>query len=77
MQRGALLSILSGFALCLAHAQKAPTAKPFERFDDCTLAPDEWTDGDSFRVRLPDGRLELLPVLLWDDRQTAAAVAQF
>ncbi len=20
--------------------------------------PDEWTDGDSFRVRLPDGRLE-------------------
>jgi hypothetical protein len=20
--------------------------------------PDEWTDGDSFRVRLPDGRLQ-------------------
>ncbi len=34
-------------------AQKALPAKPFERFDGCMLAPDEWTDGDSFRVRLP------------------------
>ena len=41
-----------------ATAQKLPSAKPFERFDDCVLEPDEWTDGDSFRVRLPDGRLE-------------------
>ncbi len=41
-----------------ALAQKAPSAKPFERFDGCVLEPDEWTDGDSFRVRLPDGRLE-------------------
>jgi len=24
------------------------------------LAPDEWTDGDSFRVRLLDGRLETI-----------------
>jgi endonuclease YncB( thermonuclease family) len=39
-----------------AIAQRA--AKPFERFDHCVLEPDEWTDGDSFRVRLPDGRLE-------------------
>jgi hypothetical protein len=41
-----------------ASAQKASSAKPFERFDGCMLEPDEWTDGDSFRVRLPDGRLE-------------------
>jgi hypothetical protein len=41
-----------------ASAQKPPSAKPFERLDGCVLAPDEWTDGDSFRVRLPDGRLE-------------------
>jgi hypothetical protein len=41
-----------------ASVQKAPSGKPFERFDGCVLAPDEWTDGDSFRVRLPDGRLE-------------------
>lgn len=39
-------------------AAKAPPAKPFERFEGCRLEPDEWTDGDSFRVRLPDGRLE-------------------
>jgi endonuclease YncB( thermonuclease family) len=37
-----------------AIAQKAPPSKPFERFDGCVLEPDEWTDGDSFRVRLPD-----------------------
>ncbi|MEY2564918.1 MAG: hypothetical protein QOH88_3111 [Verrucomicrobiota bacterium] len=39
-------------------AQTAPQAKPFERFDGFVLEADEWTDGDSFRVRLPDGRLE-------------------
>ena len=39
-------------------AQIAPPSKPFERFDGCVLEPDEWTDGDSFRVRLPDSRLE-------------------
>jgi endonuclease YncB( thermonuclease family) len=42
----------------LAWAKAPAAAKPFERFDRCTLEPDEWTDGDSFRVRLPDGRLE-------------------
>ena len=41
-----------------AIAQKAPPAKPFERFDGCVLKPDEWTDGDSFRVQLADGRFE-------------------
>jgi hypothetical protein len=41
-----------------AIAQKAPPSKPFERFDGCVLEPDEWTDGDSFRVQLPDSRLE-------------------
>lgn len=42
----------------LALADKAPSAKPFKRVNGCRLEPDEWTDGDSFRVRLPDGRLE-------------------
>ena len=41
-----------------ASGQKAPSAKPFERLDGCVLEPDEWTEGDSFRVRLPGGRLE-------------------
>jgi endonuclease YncB( thermonuclease family) len=50
--------LLICFANASAFAQKAPPAKPFERFDGCVMEPDEWTDGDSFRVRLQDGRLE-------------------
>lgn len=46
------------FAVSSASAQRAPAAKPFERFDGCKIEADEWTDGDSFRVRLADGRLE-------------------
>jgi endonuclease YncB( thermonuclease family) len=49
-----VLVCLSGAAI----AQEAPPSKPFERFDGCVLKPDEWTDGDSFRVQLPDGRLK-------------------
>ena len=40
-----------------AIAQKAPPSKRFERIDGCVVEPDEWTDGDSFRVRLPNNRL--------------------
>ena len=53
-----------GFVLVLvalhasASALKAPPSNPFDRIDRCVLEPDEWTDGDSFRVRLPDGRLQ-------------------
>jgi endonuclease YncB( thermonuclease family) len=52
------LALFLLIAVVGASAQKAPSAKPFERFDGCVLASDEWTDGDSFRVRLRDGRLE-------------------
>ena len=46
--------------LCLvmasaAWAQIPPPAKPFERFDGCMLVQNPANDGDSFRVRLPDG----------------------
>ena len=62
MMRATLVSIRFVLLLLVgvvgASAQTAPSAKPFERFDGCMLAPDEWTDGDSFRVRLLDGRLE-------------------
>jgi endonuclease YncB( thermonuclease family) len=37
--------------------QRAPSARPFERLNGCRVEPDKFTDGDSFRVRLPDGRL--------------------
>jgi endonuclease YncB( thermonuclease family) len=53
-----------------APAQKAPSAKPFERFDGCVLTPDEWTDGDSFRVRLPDGRLETFRLYFVDTTES-------
>ena len=54
-------------------AQKAPSAKPFERFDDCRLEPDKWTDGDSFRVRLPDGRLETFRLYFVDTTESRSA----
>ncbi len=53
-----------------ASAQKPPSAKPFERFDGCLLAPDEWTDGDSFRVRLLDGRLETFRLYFVDTTES-------
>ena len=52
------LAVLLLVATVEASAQKEPSAKPFERFDGCVITPDEWTDGNSFRVRLPHGRLE-------------------
>src|SRR3712207_6282232 len=51
-------------------AQKAPSAKPFERVEGCRLEPDEWTDGDSFRVRLPDGRLETFRLYFIDTTES-------
>jgi len=59
--------------ICLsaaAIAQKAPPSKPFERFDGCVLEPDEWTDGDSFRVRLPDSRLETFRLYFVDTTES-------
>src|SRR5436309_1700260 len=54
----------------LAIAQNAPPSKPFERFDGCVLEPDEWTDGDSFRVRLPDNRLETFRLYFVDTTES-------
>jgi endonuclease YncB( thermonuclease family) len=59
--------------VCLSEAaiaQKPPPAKPFERFDGCVLKPDEWTDGDSFRVQLPDGRLETFRLYFVDTTES-------
>ena len=53
-----------------AIAQKAPPSKPFERFDGCVFGPDEWTDGDSFRVRLPDSRLETFRLYFVDTTES-------
>jgi endonuclease YncB( thermonuclease family) len=56
-----------------AIAQKAPPAKPFERFDGCVLIPDQWTDGDSFRVQLPDGRLETFRLYFVDTTESRSS----
>jgi endonuclease YncB( thermonuclease family) len=65
--RFAVLLLLSVVAVS---AQKAPAAKPFERFDGCVLTPDKWTDGDSFRVRLPDGRSETFRLYFVDTTES-------
>ena len=54
----------------LTLAGSAPHAMPFERFEHCVLEPDEWTDGDSFRVRLADGRLETFRLYFVDTTES-------
>ena len=54
----------------LALAQHAPPAQPFQRFEGCVVEPDEWTDGDSFRVRLPDRRLETFRLYFVDTTES-------
>jgi hypothetical protein len=64
------LTLLLLVAVGEASAQNAPPSKPFERFNGCVLEPDEWTDGDSFRVRLPDGRLETFRLYFVDTTES-------
>ena len=47
-------------------AQKAPPAKPFERYDGCTFITHEWNDGDSFHVGMPDGTEQILRLYFVD-----------
>jgi hypothetical protein len=61
-----LLACLSAAAI----AREAPPSRPFERFDGCVLEPDEWTDGDSFRVRLPDSRLKTFRLYFVDTTES-------
>lgn len=62
---------LVAWCLHTAPGQLAPrAAQSFERLDGCVLEPDEWTDGDSFRVRLPDGRLETFRLYFVDTTES-------
>jgi endonuclease YncB( thermonuclease family) len=45
---------LIGLPPLLALAQTAPPAQPFQRLDGCAYKPQQWDDGDSFHVILPD-----------------------
>jgi len=62
----ALITFATGTAL----AKTPREAKRFERFDRCVLEPDKWTDGDSFRVRLADGRLEMFRLYFVDTTES-------
>jgi endonuclease YncB( thermonuclease family) len=63
-------SALLLFAIPLIAIAGPPAAKPFEEIRGCALEPDEWTDGDSFRVRLPDGRLETFRLYFVDTTES-------
>jgi endonuclease YncB( thermonuclease family) len=70
LRAGVLLLLLALPIHSAVLAQSAPAAKPFESIRGCTLEPDQWTDGDSFRVRLPDGRLETLRLYFVDTTES-------
>ncbi len=61
---------LIALAIGTVWATIPPAAKPFQRFDGCRVEPDEWTDGDSFRVRLPDGRLKTFRLYFVDTTES-------
>lgn len=70
-----LCTVLAAIAAAEVRGQTRP-AKPFERFDGCVVEADEWTDGDSFRVRLPDGRLETFRLYFVDTTESRARGAR-
>ena len=48
-----------------------PNTGGYETFQSCTLAPDRGNDGDSFRVKLPDGRTEIIRLYFVDTPESA------
>lgn len=57
-------------------AQRHPGKKPertetYERYDGCVLVKDRLNDGDSFRLRLPDGREETFRLYFVDTPESA------
>ncbi len=65
MKRLTALLFLS--LLCGASAQE------LQKFDGCRLVEAEWADGDSFPVKLPDGKEIVLRLYYVDCNETAAA----
>lgn len=43
----------------------------YETYTGCTLEPDRGNDGDSFRVKLPDGRAEIIRLYFVDTPESA------
>jgi endonuclease YncB( thermonuclease family) len=70
-----LLALALLVSLEVGAATKAPPAKEWERFDGCILIPDRWNDGDSFHVRLPDGREKIFRLYFVDAPESDARLA--
>lgn len=67
-----LPSLLLLLALPLAAwAQKAPSAKPFQKVENCTWKDDRWNDGDSFHVVTGDEGREIVARLYFVDTPEA------
>jgi endonuclease YncB( thermonuclease family) len=58
-------SVLLLLAL-LCSGSAAPQAREFTRYDGCTYIPQKWNDGDSFHVRMPDGKQQVLRLYFVD-----------
>lgn len=76
-QRNGLSSPTPGQPRPTAPAPAAPGETPspetsgYEVFRNCTLAEDRTNDGDSFRIRLPDGRREIFRLYYVDTPESA------
>ena len=53
--------------------KKAPKSKPFESVRGCVLVPDRSNDADSFKIRLPDGREEIVRLYFVDAPESETA----
>jgi endonuclease YncB( thermonuclease family) len=47
-------------------AQQAKPAQPFLTYEGCTYLEHQWNDGDSFHVRMPDGKEQILRLYFVD-----------
>ncbi|HEY8961230.1 MAG TPA: thermonuclease family protein [Luteolibacter sp.] len=54
-----------------SRGKKADPSTAYERYDGCVLVPDRLNDGDSFRLRLPNGREETFRLYFVDTPESA------
>jgi competence ComEA-like helix-hairpin-helix protein len=62
-------------ALVTTLAALTQAAEPLREIPDCTLVPADWADGDSFRVRTPDGGQHTIRLYGADCLETRASDA--
>ncbi len=62
---------ISGQASPASEPSRAATSERYEVFHDCTLADDRGNDGDSFRVKVPGRRSEIIRLYFVDAPESA------